>query len=338
MDRATRRLELLRCSGEISQQGNLSVPNIKRTLLLKRVVQRPSDRFPAIPNLVLHDSMNAVFAAATTVWDRHYPSRDKVAPGKRCVFFERVNRVGATVVFHAYSYIAGHTPDQVVLDDLAATISAEPIVDEDGEHKEIVERFCILVYGEALVLESARVAGSSMLAIRAIRDLIKRHSIARCPALELEDAPSVGFQNLVAMKGGIDSVTARLHQGFNANPNTFGSALENLITRSGFPQAGISTTIQAPNGVELDATQVEEILDESETGIGLSGITVKFKDGTFLNEIASYREKTVIEVQQIRAGVPAIPEIETALVDYIRELVQPAPNGFRLLDGNGRFT
>lgn len=311
---------------------------MNRTILLKRVVQRPSDRFPEIPELALHTAMATALTNAETVWDRHYPRRDKVAPGKRCVFFERVEREGIATVFHAYTYTAGHTPDQVVFDELAARITADPIVDAQGDHKEIVERFCVLVFGHAMLIETAQVAGSSTLAIRAIRDLIKRHHLPRCPVLELQDAPAVAFQQLVQMKGGVESVTARLNIGFNAEPDTFGSALENLIAGKGFPHAKITATVQAPDNEELDVDEVESILSESENGIGLSGVTIKFNDGTFLNEIASYREKRSIEVQQVRAGVPAVLEIETGLIDYIRALVTAAPNGFRLLDDNGRFT
>src|SRR5690606_13453680 len=127
-------------------------------------------------------------------------------------------RQGAAVLFHAYSYLAGHTPDQVVFDDVRARVTADPILDEGGSHREIVERFAVIVLGEVVVIETARVAGSSQMAIKAIRDLIRRHVAPRHPNLKLEDAPGLNFKRLVRLHKGVSSVTARLHQEFTAEP------------------------------------------------------------------------------------------------------------------------
>lgn len=320
-------------------QGRSKLPKIKRTLLLKRVVQAPSIRFPAIDAVVLHVSMARVFEAANSVWDRHYPSKDKVKPGRRCIFFERVPRPGATaVLFHAYSYIAGHTPDQVVFDDIKAHVSSDPIVDEDGAHKEIVERFAVIVLGEVMIVESARVAGSANLALAAMRDMIKRHVAPRHPAMKLEDAPSLEFQRMAQLHGGVGSVTARLHEGFVADPNTFGSAMEAIVAGKGFDRSKVTTTIEASDDDELDPIKVEEMLDESEQGTGLSGITIRFKSGATLGELSKYREKLPIEVQQVRPGVPVVTEIETEMVEYLRSLAKASEDNFQLITAAGVFT
>jgi hypothetical protein len=314
------------------------VPTINRTLLLKRVVQAPSQRFPQLPAITLHTWMAAVFDAGATVWDRHYPRRDKIKPGQRCIFFRRVQRNGSAVLFHAYSYIAGHTPDQVVFDDIVEQVSADPIVTQDGAHKEIVERFAVIVIGEVMILESARVSGSSQLAIRAMRDLIKRHAVPMCPALDLEDAPTLSFRQMAHIHRGVESVTARLQSGFATEPNTFGSKMENIVADKGFHGVKVSTTIEAPTNGELDVTHVEEIFDESENGTGLSGITVRFKDGTSIGDLRSYREKLPITVQQVRPGVPSVPDIETEIVQYLNTLATPNNDNFQLITNNGTFT
>lgn len=311
---------------------------IRRTLLLKKVVQRGGQRYPEVPVLDLHTQIDDVFERAETVWDRHYPRRDKVKPGQRCVFFERVNRKGLAVLFHAYSYKAGVTPDQAVLDDIKAKISAEPLVDEAGSPKEVVERFAILLFGEALVLESAQVSGSGPLAIQAVRDLIRRHVAPKFPNLALEDAPSIGFKQMAKLHRGVKAVTARLQTGFVTEPNTFGRALESFIEPQHLgPRKKISTTVEALDGSELDANLVEDLVNESENGTGLSGITVTFNSGVTLGDLETYREKLSVEVQQVRAGVPAVTEIETAMVEYLRHLATPTDDNFQLIDNKGKF-
>ncbi|BDU17509.1 hypothetical protein [Lysobacter auxotrophicus] len=314
------------------------MPTINRTLLLKRVVQVDGIRFPAIEALALHESMDRVFEAANSVWDRHYPKREQATPGRRCVFFERVERRGTAVLFNAYAYLARHTPDQAVIDDVRARVSADPIVDEHGTHKEIVERFAIIVLGETMIIESARVSGSAHLALAAMRDLIRRHDAPRHPNMKLEDAPSLDFQRMARLHRGVASVTARLHVGFTAEPNTFGDAMEAIVARKGFERAKVTTTIEASENDQLDPTRVEEMLDESESGTGLSGITIRFRDGASLGELSSYREKLPIQVQQVRPGVPVVTEIETAMVDYLRALATPDEDNFQLITQTGMFT
>lgn len=309
---------------------------VDRTLLLKRVVQAPSDRFPRVPNLALHTVLGQAFERCETVWDRHYPAKHKIREGHRCVFFKRVNRQGNAVLFHAYSYLAGHTPDQVVFDDIEEQISADPIVNEDGDHKEIVERFAVLVLGEVLVMESARVAGSGPLAIRAIRDLVKRHVMPNCPPLDLEDAPTLEFRRMAEIHGGVASVTARLHTGFVAEPNTFGNAMETIVANAGFGNARVSATIEAPENGELDVDTVEQILTESEAGTGLSGVTIRFRDKTSLGDLNKYREKLPITVNAVRAGIPLVTEIETAIVEYLVGLATPRDD-FQLIREDGTF-
>ncbi len=301
-------------------------------------MQVASDRYPAVAALQLHTAMRAVFDACDSVWDRHYPRRDKVSPGKRCIFFRRVERQGPAVLFHAYSYVAGLTPDQVVFDDLVEQISAEPIQTDAGEDVEIVERFAVLVIGEVIVRESARVPNSGPLTVHAMRDLIRRHHEARHPNLRLEDAPTLDFKRMAEIHHGVKSVTARLHSGFNAEPNTFGDSMETILAGRGFGNAKISTTIEAPGDDELDVDTVEAMLEESETGTGLSGISIKFRDDTSLADLSKYRERTRVSVQEVRPGVPAVTEIETAIVDYVRSLATPAEDNFQLITANGTFT
>lgn len=318
--------------------GRVALKTINRTLVLKRVVQVPGIRYPAIPSIALHQSMRDVFGVATTVWGRHFPSKEKVTPGRRCIFFEPVQRSGSAVLFHAYSYIAGHTPDQVVFDDIRARVSADPIVDDGGTHKEIVERFAVIVLGETMIVESARVAGSAPLALAGMRDMIRRHVTPKHPNMKLEDAPSLDFQRMAKLHKGVGSVTARLHEGFTAEPNTFGRAMESIVAGKGFDHAKVTTTIESGENDELDADRVEELLNESEGGTGLSGITIRFKDGATLGELSKYREKLPVQVQQLRPGVPVVAEIETAMVEYLRSLATPADDNFQLITDAGIFT
>jgi len=92
------------------------------------------------------------------------------------------------------------------------------------------------------------------------------------------------------------------------------------------------------DGQELDVDEVESLVNESENGTGLSGITVIFKDGISLGDLEKYREKHGIEVQQVRPGVPAVTEIETEMVDYLKTMMKPNGANFQLIDNSGKFT
>lgn len=282
--------------------------------------------------------MKGVFSSCSTVWDRHWPRREKVTPGRRCVFLKNCAHSGDAVLFHAYSYVSGHTPDQAVLDELEEKISAEPITTEDGNPREIVERFAVIVLGEVMILESARVHGSGLLAVHAMRDLIRRHYVKKHPNFRIEDAPTLGFKHMVKVHGGVVKVTARLNSGFSAEPNTFGDAMEKLIAAKGFDSAKVSTAIEAPGDDELDSDKVEALLEESETGHGLSGISINFRDGTSLGDLVKYRERKQITVQEVRPGIPAVNEIEREMVAYLRSLAQVDEKGYQLITPHGVFT
>lgn len=171
-----------------------------------------------------------------------------------------------------------------------------------------------------------------------MRDMIKRHVMPLHPKMKLEDAPSVAFQRMAQLHQGVVSVTARLGRGFVAEPNTFGSAMESIVSTKGFDKAKVTTTIEANEDDELDPEKVEEMLDESELGTGLSGITIRFKDGVTLGELSKYREKLPVEVQQARPGLPVVTELETHMVDYLRSLAKPTDDNFQLITAAGVFT
>jgi len=143
---------------------------ILRSLLFKKLVAVDGDRYPAINPLNVHKYLRSALEAAKTVGDRHWPLVVNVKPGKACVFLEPSKKAGDSLLFHAFIYTAGKTPDQVVQDFGAATadITAEQIKTEDGDPIEIVERVACLVYGESLIIENARVYGSLSIILAAI--------------------------------------------------------------------------------------------------------------------------------------------------------------------------
>ena len=218
-----------------------------------------------------------------------------------------------------------------------ADITAEPII-QHGEKVEVVERFACLVYGDALIIENARVYGASNLAIRAIRDLIRRHAEKKYPNLDLEDAPTKDFKRLAAEHGGVKSVTARLNSDFVPEPNSFGKALESLFESKKLTKyKQVSASIHAEDNDELDPDEVLEIVDESEGSTGLSGVSVAFHDGTTLSDLVTYRERHVISVQTVGAGKPVVAEIENGMVDYLKSLELPDDDAIRVIDADGKF-
>lgn len=313
---------------------------MQRAVQLKKIVPIDGDRYPAIQPLNMHLAMKEVFEKAGTVGSRHHPERLKVSAGKRCVFFEPVAKVGVSVLFHAYIYVAGRTPDQVVqdFDAPAAAISADPILTEDGDVVELVERVACLVYGEAFVIENARVYGSAPIVLAAMRELIRRHVNPKFPNLRLEDAPNRGFKKLAKVHGGVKKVVARLNKDFTPEPESFGQALETLFTDTNVgPFKQVSATVEADSGKQLDPDEVLRLIDESEGSTGLSGISVTFNSGTTLSDLDDYRERHILDVQEIRPGVPAVNEIETGMVQYLRSLAQADDEDARVIDKQGKF-
>ncbi len=313
---------------------------IFRSLLFKKLVAVDGERYPAIAPLEVHKHLRKALEAAKTVGDRHCPLVEKVKPGKPCVFFEPSKKAGDSLLFHAFIYTAGKTPDQIVQDFGAesAEISAEPIKTEDGDLVEIVERVACLVYGESLVIENARVYGSLNIVLTAIRELIRRHAVPNYPRILAEDVPGRDFKTLAKLHRGVKSVTARVRGDFNPEPDSFGATLESIFTKAGadkFKQ--ITASIEAEKNGELDVDTVLEWVDESEGGTGLSGISVTFNDKTGLADLDKYREKIQVEVQEVRPGVPAVTEIETEMLKYLNELATAADPKARLIDSKGVF-
>lgn len=313
---------------------------MNRMLQLKRIVAIDGQRFPAISPLNTHTAMKAVFAAATTIGDRHFPAPAKVSAGKRCIFFEHTQRKGKATLFHAYIYTSGHTPDQVVPDFTAASanITAQPIKNANGKQVEVVHRVGCMVLGDAIIIESARVFGASQLIIAAMRDLIRRHYNKSYPSLSLQDAPNRDFKKLAKAHGGTKKVTARLNGDFTPEPKSFGFSLDKIFEQRKLSKfKKISASIEAEEGKSLNPDVVLSLVDESEGSTGLTGITVEFHDGTTLSELDEYRERYRAEVTEIRAGVPDFLEIETAIVDYMKQLATANDETIRIIDPNGIF-
>ncbi len=313
---------------------------ISRSLLFKKLVAIDGARYPAIAPLDVHVHLRKALQAAKTVGDRHCPAVENVKQGKACIFLEPSNKVGDSLLFHAYIYTAGKTPDQVVQAFNAATadITADQITTDDGDPIEIVERVACLVYGESLVIENARVYGSLQLVLTAIRELIRRHATSSYPRLSAEDVPGRDFKTLAKLHKGVKKVTARVKGDFNPEPDSFGATLESMFTGKGVQKfKQIEATVEAERNGELDVDTVLAWVDESEGGTGLSGISVTFNDKTGLADLDRYREKIQVEVQEVRPGVPAVTEIETAMLDYLNELANGADVKARLIDSKGVF-
>lgn len=313
---------------------------IFRSLLFKKLVAIDGERYPAIAPLEVHKHLRKALQAAKTVGDRHCPVVANVKPGKTCVFLEPSKKAGDSLLFHAFIYTSGKTPDQVVQDFAApsADITAEQIKTEDGDPIEIVDRVACLVYGESLVIENARVYGSLPTILGAIRDLIRRHAAPSFPRLIAEDVPGRDFKTLAKIHRGVKSVTARVKGDFNPEPKSFGATLESMFNKAGVNKyKQITASIEAEKNGELDVDTVLNWVDESEGGTGLSGISVTFNDKTGLADLDRYREKIQVEIQEVRPGVPAVTEIETEMLKYLNELANGPDVKARLIDSKGVF-
>jgi hypothetical protein len=312
---------------------------MERALKLKKLVAVDQARFPAIAPLDIHKAMASAFDKAPTVGDRHFPEQARVKPGTRCVFLERVEKKGKSVQFHVYTYTHGLTPDQVVPDFTAAKADIKVVpIKRGGKQVEVVHRFACLVLGDAIVIEDARVYGAANLAVMAIRDLIRRHVNSKFPRLILEDAPSGSFKKMVKAHGGVVELTARLNFDFVPEKKSFGFALEQVVTRQNINKfKQLSANIKGSIAEPLDPDSVLKIVEESEDSSGLSGVSVVFGDGTSLSDLKNYRERHYITVQEVAPGRPAVTEIESGMVDYLKALITPSGQNIRIIDDSGIF-
>lgn len=311
---------------------------VVRSFHLKRLAPliTQSDRFDAPADLALHTHMTTALNAEGGIWARHYPAREKSA-GRRCVFFKKGITVGGACMFHAYIYHQGDVPDQAKLDDIDATITHDPILDEAGNPLEIVERVGVLVLGNALIIEAGRTYGQLDMVLRGIRHVL-RQANRRFPSLVPHDAPGLTFARLAALKGGVKRVSASLRADRTPENDTGGSALESIVRRAwNRTDLKQGMSVEAPDDAPLDPGVVGDWLEEASDGVGFSSVTVEFRDGsTSTHELGEYREKQQVELPAVRAGKPGIPELETAMREYLQLLCTPH-NGYQLLTAAGQF-
>ena len=172
----------------------------------------------------------------------------------------------------------------------------------------------------------------------AIRELIRRHEDNKFPLLHLEDLPNRDFKKYAVLHEGVVEVTARLNSDFTPEPESFGKALEDLfVDREVGKFKQISATVKGTKEDPLDPEKVLELVEESEGSTGLSGISVLFGDGSSTSDLEKYRERHRIVVQELGPGRPAVTEVETAMVDYLKSLITPDDENARVMDANGIF-
>jgi len=99
----------------------------------------------------------------------------------------------------------------------------------------------------------------------------------------------------------------------------------------------VSASVEADEDNPIDPDDALKIVEESEGSTGLSGITVQFGNGSTLSDLEKYRERYRVSVQEVRPGVPAVTEIETAMVEYLQQLATPDDENARVIDAAGLF-
>lgn len=312
------------------------MPKIRRTLLLKHVLQRPSDRYPELSGLDLGKLLHAALDNPVDSWETHFPEKARATKGKRCLYVRKAKSLRGGVLGHAFAYIAGHTPVQMNLNGGVANFYDTPIKDTAGNPVEIVTRFAFVCLQDALIVEAGRFPGENDILLRAIRQFITKNSGLRIPRLALQDVQTRNFRTMVNQGGGIKLVTATLESTFAPEPDTFGESMSKATDKFSNVRR-VKTTIEADQNDSLDIAEMEDLFEESENGTGLSSIRVQLNNGTVISDLDSYREKQSIEIDEVGPGVPNLYQIESELESYVKQLLKPDPTGARIISTEGRI-
>lgn len=281
------------------------------------------------------DEIRKVMKSMTTVGARHIPRPEKTKDGDHCLFINSFKDLGPNqgVLISVCAYTKGHVPESMAPDMSSpeASIKTVELTSPDGKPSELVYTYRCLAFGQILIVESVQGAGGVNGLERLLRSLVKACSPSHHGLIELSDLASSELHELIARRGGVVKMTARLVQEHAGKGSTFGSMLSAVKNRVGGSSACL-VSWEAGDDDTLDESQAIDLLQEYDDS-SLSSVALHFKDGGSISELGSYRERKPVSIQLTPEGRPAVTEIEAELKGYLRELRDPDTAGPIKTDG-----
>ncbi len=308
-----------------------------RTLIVKAVGYKPRRTTPADwqpPRI--EDEIRRVMAKGTTVGLRHIPDPAKtIANGSHCLFINSCKDLGAGngVILTICSYTKGHVPESIAPDmsSAEAKIQAVELKASDGNASELVHTYRCLAYGQVLIVEAVSGGGGVGGLERLLRALVKACSPKEHGLIELSDIASSELHELIASRGGVVKMQARMVHEVGGKTSKFAAKL-----------GDIRSSVKGTNScVVCWEAKDDDTLDESEA-IGLLGeydstaidsVSLHFKLGGSVSDLSQYRERKPVSIQLTPEGRLAVTEVEAALKGYLEELRNPARKGPIKTDG-----
>jgi len=314
---------------------------VKRIFSLK-LVRFKSGRDKGFIKPRLEDLITQLYAAATTVGDRHVPAPPP-APGKLasgmhclCLNWTKSRPIKGGVMVEVVSYVNGVAPEQTTPDFSAPLlpIKAVPLTDPaTGKTSEVVHAYRVLFYGDCALIEMEKGGGGVATLALALTALFRAHVDPALPTIEFMDVIGADLKKSIAAAGGIKQISASLNTpSKDAKKQPIGYRLTQLKKWAG-KNALVSAEIEFIDGDNIQ--KGIKALDEFAAGESLNSVVLYLRDGQKITGVGKYVEKRRLDISLNPSGSLNILEVEAALWNYLDEVRTPDKTGWRLVDSKG---
>lgn len=286
----------------------------------------------------IEDELRNIMVNSPKLGERHYPIKlpdGEIPSGKQCLFINKAKDLGQDhgVIFEVCAYIKGHIPEAAMpdLESGEAVIKPAPIIDEEGNPKELVYTYRCIAFGQVLIVETLQGAGGIGYLQRLLRALVKKYRPKGHGAIKLQDLVSDDLRALIKSRGGVRSMRASMLHEVAADGSKYSEKLGDLHKAVKGTNRCVVEWVASDNG-ELDLDEALEAVDEV-GDLGLDGVSIAFNDGGGFSELSQYKECKPVRIQLTPDGRPAVTEIELELRKYLLALRDPKNSGPVKTDG-----
>ena len=281
--------------------------------------------------------------ATTQIGQRHWPLPVHLHVGTSCMFVNmRIVRANATTarkdgcIIEVVSYQHATTPEQTVPDFTAAhtTIDTPPIVDAQGNTRQVVHSFRVGFLGHSCIVEVVKGGGGVASLAHALTELFRANGHPDLPELELIDVIGKNLRRQIDAGGGVDRVVARLVGESQKRAHPGASRMTKLKQRVGGTEVLVASLESGDR--PLDAQSAIDFWEENQNDGALDSVVLHMKDGAKIDRLGRFKERRKFDIQLTAAGRIAVTEVEQAIWNYMDELRVLDAENWRLLDDDGK--
>jgi len=307
---------------------------IKRTINLKAVYFNSGKRknFKAP---IIQDVLEKFWTNSSSVADTLQPrgGDDNV---RRC-FINKGKSYEQGFGFQFCSYLPGEFPPSSSLDlsKKAVDVDAIPIVDEEGNHRQIISVVHVLAFGHALIVESVKGSGGIDVLERYLTRIVKQIlDTPNHPAVHLVDPAPKGLHQLISHGGGVVGVDLLLAESNVIKGSKYASSLTTL--RDQLPGTD-KLFVKWQSSTILNVQEVEQAFSEAEQNDALDRVSVYLRNGDTVS-LSKHRIRARPDVQSVNGKNPASNELMKEMRNFIIELKSPdEDDGLTILTEDGRL-